>query len=190
MVKTITTLLLFLSVLQMQAQTGMALYNRVCAHYSIPKDSLKLKSARFLFNNIKYHGTIKSELQDVFYQRLAQIEKGSKYPECKNLIFALADSVKHLPHNYKNVCDIDEVAEQYIINNIDEAYDKWGNGNSNMCPNKLLPRVFLMRYYNQRSEINKAVIYARSIVEIEQKVYNPKAISFKREAMAFLNVHK
>lgn len=129
MVKTITTLLLFLSVLQMQAQTGMALYNRVCAHYSIPKDSLKLKSARFLFNNIKYHGTIKSELQDVFYQRLAQIEKGSKYPECKNLIFALADSVKHLPHNYKNVCDIDEVAEQYIINNIDEAYDKWENGN-------------------------------------------------------------
>ena len=61
---------------------------------------------------------------------------------------------------------------------------------SNMCPHKLLPRAILMRYYNQRNETNKAIIYARSIVEIEQKVYNPKAISFKREAMAFLNAHK
>ena len=82
MVKTITTLLLFLSVLQMQAQTGMALYNRVCAHYSIPKDSLKLKSARFLFNNIKYHGTIKSELQDqkVTYNGLKSSISEQLYP--------------------------------------------------------------------------------------------------------------
>lgn len=61
---------------------------------------------------------------------------------------------------------------------------------SNMCPHKILPRAILMRYYNQRNDINKAIIYANSIVEMEQKVYNPKAVSFKREAMVFLNAHK
>lgn len=129
MVKTITTLLLFLSVLHTQAQTGEVLFNRVFTHYKNPKDSLKLKSARFLLNNIKYHGTIKSDLQNIFYQRLARIEQSSKYPECKNPILAMTDSVKRLSHDYKNVYDIDEVTEQYIIRNIDDAYDKWENGN-------------------------------------------------------------
>ncbi len=128
MVRKITTFLFFLCVLQAQAQTEKALFNRVCAHYSNPKDSLKLKSAKFLLNNIKYHGTIKSEIQDIFYQRLAQIEQGSKYPECKNSILAMADSVRYLSYGYKNVRDIDEVTEQHIIRNIDDAYDKWKNG--------------------------------------------------------------
>lgn len=129
MMRIIATLLLFLSVLQIQAQIGKISFNRVFTHYSNPKDSLKLKSARFLFNNIMYHGTIKSKLQNVFYQQLAKIENTSKYPACKSLIFALTDSVELLPHDYKNVYDIDEVTEQYIISNIDAAYDKWEKGN-------------------------------------------------------------
>ncbi len=175
------TLIIFL------AFVGYMGYNLIHVIYAQTQlYQIQQKMQAHVYVNDLHYKRIEKEIstsEAFWYQRARNAIKNKEY----KLACACLDKANHytsMPRILLNLYDVkkrlgeEDQAIKHII-----TY-------SNMCPNKLLPRVFLMRYYNQRNEINKAVIYARSIVEIEQKVYNPKAISFKREAMAFLNVHK
>lgn len=97
-------------------------------HYS--NDAEKQRAAAWLLDNITYHGTVRSELQDEYYNRLTAIEHQTVYPQCEPLIYSLADSVYAVQDKgFKRVMDADAVTAEYLIGNIDHAFDRWRNGN-------------------------------------------------------------
>ena len=97
-------------------------------HYS--NDAEKQRAAAWLLDNITYHGTVRSELQDEYYNRLTAIEHQTVYPQCEPLIYSLADSVYAVQDKgFKRVMDADAVTAEYLIDNIDNAFDRWRNGN-------------------------------------------------------------
>ena len=106
-------------------------YAEVFKHYSRkPSDSLKYKAAMFLVNNMEYHATTSSEALRTYYSKLADIEKKYRYPECKAYIYALADSVRAMGNDsFTQVLDDKFVSCQYLIDNIDDAFEKWQKGN-------------------------------------------------------------
>ena len=97
-------------------------------HYS--DDAEKRRAATWLIDNMPYHGTVRSPLQDEYYNRMTAIEHSTAYPECEPLIYALADSVYAVGENgFRHVADADAVTAEYLIGNIDHAFDRWRNGN-------------------------------------------------------------
>ena len=97
------------------------------AHYS--DDAEKRRAAAWLLDNMPYHGTVRSPLQDEYYNRLTAIEHSTAYPECEPLIYALADSVYAVQEKgFERVADADAVTAEYLIGNIDHAFDRWRNG--------------------------------------------------------------
>ena len=97
-------------------------------HYS--DDAEKRRAATWLLDNMQYHGTVRSPLQDEYYNRLTAIEHSTAYPECEPLIYALADSVYAVGEKgFRRVADADAVTAEYLIGNIDHAFDRWRNGN-------------------------------------------------------------
>ena len=96
-------------------------------HYSA--DAEKRRAATWLLDNMPYHGTVRSPLQDEYYNRLTAIEHSTAYPECEPLIYALADSVYGVQEKgFERVADADAVTAEYLIGNIDHAFDRWRNG--------------------------------------------------------------
>ena len=97
-------------------------------HYA--SDAEKLQAAAWLIDNMQYHGTVRSALQDEYYNKLTRIAHSTVYPECEPLIYGLADSVYAVPDKgFKRVADADAVTAEYLIGNIDHAFDRWRNGN-------------------------------------------------------------
>ncbi len=167
--------------------TGYMAYNLIhviSAQAQLYKIKQKMQMGMYV-NDLEY-GNIEKHINSseaFWYQRARNAIKNKEYQlanECLDKAYCYTSMPRILLSLYeiKKKLGKEDLAIKPII-----TY-------TNMCPNKLLPRMILMRYYRHRNEIDKAIIYAKSIVEIEQKVYNPKAISFKREAMAFLNTHK
>ena len=97
-------------------------------HYA--GDAEKQRAAQWLIDNMRYHGTVRSELQDEYYNKLTAIEHQTVYPQCEPLIYSLADSVYDFPEKgFKRVMDADAVTAEYLISNIDQAFEHWRNGN-------------------------------------------------------------
>ena len=97
-------------------------------HYA--GDEEKQQAAAWLIDNMQYHGTVRSALQDEYYNKLTRIAHSTVYPECEPLIYGLADSVYAVPDKgFKRMADTDAVTAEYIISNIDQAFDRWRNGN-------------------------------------------------------------
>lgn len=97
-------------------------------HYA--GDAEKQRAAAWLLDNMQYHGTVRSALQDEYYNKLTRIAHSTVYPECEPLIYGLADSVYAVPDKgFKRMADADAVTAEYLIGNIDHAFDRWRNGN-------------------------------------------------------------
>ena len=97
-------------------------------HYA--GDAEKQHAAAWLLDNMQYHGTVRSALQDEYYNKLTRIAHSSVYPECEPQIYGLADSVYAVPDKgFKRMADADAVTAEYLIGNIDHAFDRWRNGN-------------------------------------------------------------
>ena len=149
-------------------------YAEVFKHYSrTPSDSLKYKAAQFLVENMKYHATTTSEKQRIYYSKLADIEKRYKFPECQPYIYTLADSIRAIGNDsFTQVLDDKFISCQYLIENIDDAFEKWQKGNyakhlnfSDFCE-YLLP----YKLTNEHVETWRAALfqqYKRGIESIE-----------------------
>ena len=73
-------------------------------HYA--NDAEKQRAASWLIDNMHYHGTVRSELQDEYYNKLTRIAHSTVYPQCEPLIYALADSVYAVQDkDFKRVAD-------------------------------------------------------------------------------------
>ena len=97
-------------------------------HYA--SDAEKQQAAAWLLDNMQYHGTVRSALQDEYYNKLTRIAHSTVYPECEPLIYGLADSVYAVPDKgFRRMADADAVTAEYLIGNIDHAFDRWRNGN-------------------------------------------------------------
>ena len=80
------------AILPMCAQDKLAELRRTLTeHYS--NDAEKQRATAWLLDNMTYHSTVRSELQDEYYNRLTSIEHQTVYPQCEPLIYSLADSV-------------------------------------------------------------------------------------------------
>ena len=93
-------------------------------------DAEKQRAADWLLDNMQYHGTVRSALQDEYYNKLTRIAHSTAYPECEPLIYGFADSVYAVSDKgFKRVADTDAVTAEYLISNIDHAFDRWRGGN-------------------------------------------------------------
>ncbi len=128
--------ILLLAVITLTAISSLCAQNNKLAelrrtlteHYA--SDAEKLQAAAWLLDNMQYHGTVRSALQDEYYNKLTRIAHSTVYPECEPLIYGLADSVYAVPDKgFKRVADADAVTAEYLIGNIDHAFDRWRNGN-------------------------------------------------------------
>lgn len=104
-----------------------ALRDSLIAHYAW--DTQKQQAVQFLMDNIDYHASAKSSLQDAFYKRLIEIEETYKYPQCIKPIRDLADCAKFSDDkDYRRVPDVECISTQYLIDNIDKAFHHWQKG--------------------------------------------------------------
>lgn len=155
-------------------------YAEVLKHYSRQSsDSLKFRAALFLIDNIGLHFTVQSKSLDCYYSKLANIECVYNYPECKEHIYALADSI--VPDiSYERISDNKVISSQYLIDNIDDAFDKWQKGSFSQHLNFAEFCEYLLPYKltNERVENWRTELYAQykrgleSIVPVDDKKYS------------------
>jgi len=108
---------------------------KVISHYSGESDSLKLKAAYFLIENMRYHFTYKGKSLDAFnaiFDRVEQREKQA--PFVGNIHFPLIDSwtdsitrINGIPHpgTLKKEFDHRIISAEVLIENIDCAFAAW-----------------------------------------------------------------
>ena len=109
-------------------QQPSGLRGELLKHYS--GDRQKQQAVEWLFDNMPYHGTVRSTLQDCYYSRLTDIEERYEYPQCEKLIYSLADSLRSLAMaDYRPVSDAETLTFDYLAASIDQAFDRWRNGN-------------------------------------------------------------
>ena len=93
-------------------------------------DSLKYKAALFLIENISYHASVTSNKQDVYYSKLAEIENKYNFPMCQQYIKNLADSISMSEDApFLRLPDESVVTSQYLIDIINDSFEKWQYGN-------------------------------------------------------------
>ena len=90
--KTILLAVMLTAILSLYAQNKLTeLKSTLTEHYF--NDAEKQRATAWLLDNMTYHSTVRSELQDEYYNRLTSIEHQTVYPQCEPLIYSLADSV-------------------------------------------------------------------------------------------------
>lgn len=101
---------------------------KVIAHYTKTGDQEKIKAARFIAENMKYHSFKDSPILDKYYAGIEQINKQYKYPECTEQYYRLYTECGDPYVNLTLTKDNDFINEKDIINNIDMAFEDWRNG--------------------------------------------------------------
>ena len=98
----------------------------VLSHYE-NKDSDLIVASKYLLGNAPYHfSKVSASLTD-YYSRLSKINSKFKFPDCKDEIASLYDSID-TNIELKTVNDTSLLTTTYIINNIDSAYRCWKEG--------------------------------------------------------------
>ena len=101
---------------------------KVLEHYGKdPADSLKLKAARFLIENMDVHSFYTSPQLDAYYNTLDSIfslneRHESLTEEQENFLNQLK---KMEPEKFKTVPDLEYVSAEFLIDNIDRAFEAW-----------------------------------------------------------------
>lgn len=106
---------------------------KVLEHYQTPKDSLKLKAAKFLISNMPYHShtEIDQRFNSVFRKmaqgKLLTADKDYRWPQFKRRLRKHNKFLKErdsMPTN-KTVKDIEVLKSGFLINNIELAFKAW-----------------------------------------------------------------
>lgn len=100
---------------------------KVLEHYEKDTDSLKLKAAIFLIENMPRHRSYAGDTIENYYKELDCILNMDTTVGYKN------EKIKELAHNYLKVSfqeeeDVKIITADYLICNIDQAFDWWKNG--------------------------------------------------------------
>ena len=104
-----------------QAGKNRAELEKVLEHYSAnPADSLKLKAAQFLIENMPYHYTSAHALLDSFRVHIASHTPGATTIPNFEKRFGPLSAIKHQP-----VSDIHVMTADYLISNIDFSFYLW-----------------------------------------------------------------
>lgn len=98
----------------------------VLSHYE-NKDSDLIAASKYLLDNAPYHFSKVSDSLTDYYSRLSKINSKFKFPDCKDEIASLYDSID-TNIELKTVNDTSLLTTTYIINNIDSAYRCWKEG--------------------------------------------------------------
>ena len=101
---------------------------KVLAHYrQHPADSLKYRAAVFLIENMDTRFSFDSPELDIYYKRLDSISSlNERYEPATAEQEALLNQLKKPdPVNFKTVPDLQQVSCEFLIDNIDRAFDDW-----------------------------------------------------------------
>lgn len=157
-------------------------YSEVLRHYSQNlSDSLKYKAALFLIDNIEYHASVMSKPQEQYYSLLRDIEEKYKYPECLKFIqmaakkFSAADGA-----DFVRTSDFEVVTSSYLIENIDDAFEKWQNGNfaKHLNFDEFCEYLLPYKLTNEQVEVWRSELYTQykrgleSILPVDDKKYS------------------
>ena len=109
------------------ARENRAELEKVLEHYEKDTNSLKLKAAVFLIENMPGHRSYTGDTIQNYYKELDFILNMDATVGYKN------EKIKELAHNYLKVSfqeeeDIKIITADYLIRNIDQAFDWWKNG--------------------------------------------------------------
>lgn len=145
---------------------------KVLKNYSLPKDSLKLKSAKHLIENMVYHAYIdEGGAYDIAFKN-AKITKDSLlsvHPKAgvafitnivKPVFCKTIDSLENSP-NFKKlskrVLDITSINSEFLIDNIEDAFKAFEQNplNQNVSFDNFLQYVLPYRALNEPIEIGK-----------------------------------
>lgn len=123
---------LFLFVVAIAAKAGNDnngdVGKQVIAHYAKQGDTLKLKAARFVVDNMRYHYSYESSTLNDFYKRAEQISKEYKYPQSIEQYKNIYKEVGDIGRGRRKVYDTQNMTAQSLIANIDAAFSDWRNG--------------------------------------------------------------
>ena len=100
---------------------------KVLEHYSKrPDDKLKLRAAEFLIGNMPGHWSYEQGGLAEYYSEADSIVNNDAYTweEKVSLLNELSRSFSHI----ETIEDYKIITAQYLINNIDDAFDSWQNG--------------------------------------------------------------
>lgn len=101
----------------------------VIDHYAELGDTLKMKAAQFLVENMQYHNSLDNPLLDQYYEGIARINQEYDYPECIAQYELLYDSLGQLnERETKVINDTTAIDAETLINNIDLAFKDWKEG--------------------------------------------------------------
>lgn len=100
---------------------------KVLKYYEKDTDSLKLKAAVFLIENMPGHRSYTGDAIENYYKELDLILNTDTTADYIN------EAIKKLAHDYSKVSfqeeeDIKIITADYLIHNIDQAFDLWKNG--------------------------------------------------------------
>lgn len=133
----------------------------VLEHYAKSGDTLKLRAAEFLVENMCHHHSYGSGLLDKYYAGVDTIADKYKYPDC---ITHYQQQIQQLGGDIgagrRLISDSDGITAEQLIANIDAAFDDWRNGLwaghltfSQFCEYLLPYRVGNEKYEDWRSEL-------------------------------------
>ena len=110
------------------AQSTSKVGDEVIAHYTCLGDNEKLKAAKFLVENMKYHSFKDSPGFTECFNGIERINAQYKYPDCIEQYNSLFKGLSNPYSNIKNIPDKDVMDVKSLIDNIDRAFDDWRNG--------------------------------------------------------------
>ena len=102
--------------------------DEVIAHYTRLGDKEKLQAAKFLVENMKYHYFKDSPKLSMYFDGISKINAEYKYPSCKEGYRKLYSELGNSDLDVQEIADTDVVDVQFLIDNIDKAFDDWRNG--------------------------------------------------------------
>ena len=130
--KLILSLLLALPLCAMGARGGIApagdVGDEVVAHYVKAGDSLRLKAARYLVDNMRRHSYYDSQLLRQYYSRAYHLGRERDYRKRMALFRELYAEFGDIGAGKQEEEDARSVTAESLIANIDSAYTDWRHG--------------------------------------------------------------
>lgn len=96
---------------------------KVLLHYK--NDSLKLKAAQFLIENMQYHYYFKSDRFELLKKQMYTVISGYVFRENEVQTYAKREVAKLSNTDFQIKNDAQTITAQYLINNIDFAFAVW-----------------------------------------------------------------
>ena len=98
---------------------------KVLDHYSTnPSDSLKLKAASFLIENMRWHYSYGGEYMDAYVRSIDSVFASSPF-EVRLALYSLPEENPDLRQKLEIVPDVRQMSADYLIYNIDLSFKIW-----------------------------------------------------------------